>query len=321
MLINIVQMHNDLSYYISWIKQRTVLVDYIGFLYFIVITISYILTSIFLKSSLIITLWTGSFNAIILGLLIIPQPWISEQYNIKKMKTLEKEKIRILLRTRLIEQLFIVELYQCLIFILVNINNLLFPIVDLILLRSIIFFAIITIFDIFILIIANSLVIRFGNYLKFIYFDMIPKKRPFDVSARDFVRINRLKQPWIKNIFSINLLLLFSFVFFMIYIFPLTIFCLIYGSVLTPPSGVEVDKFTQFVLNFSINYAIYWTIILNLLFVLAIGIIWKNLPATLINIKEKYYSIPLEYYDQLLRITDPKFHSIIQELAPEQNKI
>lgn len=112
MLVDWNLFKQDCINYIYWLKRKTFGFDYASILLFYrAIGIVFIFENLSINAvvgdlmfgSLIVSFWT--FN-------LIPIPWIAEQTNISRYKTTDKKEIKTILRTRLLEQIILVECFQ-----------------------------------------------------------------------------------------------------------------------------------------------------------------------------------------------------------------
>lgn len=204
----------------------------IGFFAFYFICANFITNVIIIDiilSTLFPVIWTIPFILI---------PWINEQTNIKRYKQMKDHEIKLILRTRIFELFVILRCFQFFFFFLMFFNNYFYSKnvlnYNFLLERVVLLFCLMLIYYFFCLIINSYIQIRFGNYLKFIYFELIPKKKPFNISNKEYNNlIKKLKKPYSFNFLFVEVIVILMTLLIPIFNFPIAIYILIIGNV--PP--------------------------------------------------------------------------------------
>ncbi len=302
---------SDFSSFKLWIFKKSSLFDYlmlsllIGVFAFYIICINF-LTNVIIMDVILCTMfpviWTIPFIWIL---------WINEQSNIKRYKQMKDHEIKLILRTRTVELFVILGCFQSFFFFLMLLNNYFYTknVLDYNLLweRVILLFCMMIIYNFFCLTINSYIQIRFGNYLKFIYFELIPKQKPFTITSKEYsILIRKLKKPYSFNFLYVELFVILMTLLIPVFNFPIAIYILIIGNV--PPLNTLPGPNNYRLVLFYTPYSI---IFFNGLFIVVGIIFWLKLPNTLRTISEKFYTIPSQYSQLLLRINPDKENYII----------
>ena len=145
------------------------------------------------------------------------------------------------------------------------------------------------------------------NYLRFTYFDLIPKKKPFHTSIREYRKVvSKLCRPYNFDSKALGIPIALLTLFTLIYCLPVTFYMLFLGNY-PPVSSIPTEDILV------MQYTPYIILFLNVFLILAGLFLWLKLPNIVQTIPEELYSIPPEYVDILLRL-DPQNHAIIEEL-------
>ena len=145
------------------------------------------------------------------------------------------------------------------------------------------------------------------NYLRFTYFELIPKKRPTNVSITEFRKVvSKLRKPYQFKFGGLGLMLYFLIVFTVINCIPVTFYILVIGN-LPPLGSVPNNTFVK------LHLTSYLIILCNAFFLIVGLFIWSKLPYSLQTIPEKLYRIPPQYLDIIQRL-HPENQAKITEL-------
>ncbi len=253
----------------------------------------------------------GPFFALVWAYSFIPIPWIAEQKNIVQLKKLEKKELKIILRSRIVEQFILVECFQIFFISLAILGNFLHAnaikdyTFDLLSLRVLGFFLLMIGIEWFYIVHANYIAFHNLNYLRFTYFDLIPKKRPLNVSIIKYNEvISKLRRPYQFKAGLLGLMLYSLLFFSVIFCIPVAFYMLYKGNY--PPSFPSSNLLLM-------QYVPYEILLLEPLFIIAGIFLWFKLPKAIQTIPEELYSIPPHYLD-FLQSLQPHNRMIIAEL-------
>ena len=175
--------------------------------------------------------------------------------------------------------------------------------------RMISYFALMIGCDWFFLVLVTYICIHNMNYLKFIYFDLIPSKKPFNVSGIEFNNVtSKLKNAYQFSLLPLGLMGIFLIFICVIYFIPLTFYMLLLGNF--PPLSSLPDASGDLLV---MRYTPLNILFLNTFIILGGMILWFKLPHAIQTIPEELYSIPSKYLDILLRL-DSSNQAIIANL-------
>lgn len=176
-------------------------------------------------------------------------------------------------------------------------------------LRIMIYFFLMIGFEGFFLIYTTYIGFHNMNYLRFTYFDLIPSKKPINVSVKDYREvISKLRHPYQFKQSILGPMLFLLIFFLVIYCIPVTFYMLFIGN-FPPQSG-------DFLV---MQYTPYIIILLNTFFIIGGLFLWSKIPHAIQIIPEELYSIPPKYLDILLRM-HPNNRNILAELQNSTNE-
>ena len=155
---------------------------------------------------------------------------------------------------------------------------------------------------------------HYMNYLKFTYFDLIPKKKSSHTSIREYRKVvSKLRRPYHFYSKALGIPIALLTLFTLIYCLPVTFYVLFLGNY-PPVNSIPAEDI------FVMQYTPYIILFLNIFFILAGLFLWFKLPQTIQTIPEELYSIPPEYVDILLRL-EPQNQAIIEEFQNRTKKL